>query len=246
MHVLHASTFQREGHRRTRNLLRQIAGDQHPPDELVVYDNGSEDPVAVAWLDTLEQTGRYAAEVVRWGPARGIYAMWNDALRCAVDALASERYGRRHFAAILNNDLDLPPGFLHALGTALDDAPADVAAVYPDWLLGWPCDSTPTGELRRTTGTRNLGGLSGYAFVVDVAPIADGRVPYIDEGYLWLCGDGDLVSSIEAAGLTAAAVVGLPVGHVGGATGKAHPWTRAQGRRDMDRSRLAGGHNHQP
>lgn len=242
-YVLHAATFQRDGHPRSRNLLRQLAGDAHRPDTLRLYDNGSTTPGARRWLDTLERTGRYGVDVVRWGPARGIYAMWNDHLRRAVEALEADRSGRRHFAAVLNNDLTLPDGFLHHLGDALYRAHPDVAAVYPDWPRGWPSPTEVTGELRRTAGTRNLGGLSGFAFLLDVEVIRSGAVPYIDEAYLWLCGDGDLVVNVQRAGLTAAAVVGLPVGHVGGATGKAHPWTVEQGRRDFARSREPGRHN---
>jgi GT2 family glycosyltransferase len=236
---LHAMIPMRDKHGLTRNVCRELAVDREDFDELWLYDNGSTNRAARDWLNTVAETGRYRAEVIRWGPAHGIYAMWNHAIqRAAFDALCGAVVGdeRPVYLAILNNDLILPPGFLKTLGDALFAAEPDVWVTYPDWQRGWPAPidfaAIERRELRRTRGTRNLGGMSGYAFLLDVETFVEYVPELIDERYLWHSGDGDLVTKIQREGGTAAAVVGLPIGHLENATSTDTDWTTRQGKAD--------------
>ena len=80
-----------------------------------------------------------------------------------------------HNVAVLNNDLDVSPGFLDRLATALRARP-DHTIAYPDYEARLPpglCD--PTGRM------------SGYAFMLrgEVGLRADPQ-------FVWWCGDDDL------------------------------------------------------
>ena len=230
----------RDYHVLTRSLCRQLA-EQGEFDRLWVYDNGSSSRSSRNWLSTIETTGRYGAEVVRWGPAKGIYRMWNDAWRRSLHTWRAETAGdpaERRFLAILNNDLEIPPRFLSNLAAGLlAGADEGVWATFPQWGLSWPSESTPTGRLSATRGTRNAGGMSGYAFLLDVTRHDTDGLPFIDEEFIWYSGDGDLVTQIEINGGTAARVEGLPVGHKEKATSRHHPWAKQQGPIDMRRYR---------
>jgi hypothetical protein len=187
-----------------------------------VFDNGSREYASQAWLDSLNDVR--GVEVIR-RPDSTIYQMWNEALAWAPAGT---------HVAILNNDITVPGRFLHHLSGALQTAPRDVWITYPDWDL----DSThdvPRGGVRRTHGTRNLGGMSGYAFMVDVDSLRANGVPPIDESFEWLCGDGDLIKQVEARGGCAARVLGLGVDHLEQATSSREAWTFEASQRDVER-----------
>ena len=144
----------RDNHGLTRNLCRGLAEGGPEYSHFWIYDNGSANRSAQRWLQTIEATGRYAAEVIRWGPTRGLYGMWNDAIRHALQLWLAGDLDHRVYLAILNNDLIVPPGFLGHLADALDQhRDAGVWITYPDWPAGWPRPVELTGEVRRTSGT---------------------------------------------------------------------------------------------
>lgn len=221
----------------TAMLLEDLAGDP-VIDRLWIFDNGSKVRKSTEWLKVAEEWwlkagGTGTLEVLRRPDVRSLYAMWNE----AIWDQGSQR------VAILNNDLRVPPRFLSTLDLAADIAPPDVWIVYPDWHRscadGVGVNGVPA--LTRTQGTRNLGGMSGFAFVCLVDRMRTGGVPRIDERFRWLCGDGDLIQQVQLAGGTAARVEGLPVDHLEGATARNQAWTTGASRRDRELRKLKYG-----
>lgn len=220
----------RDLHPLTARLIESLDGDY---DAIWIIDNGSTHPGTVRWLTGMAMP---RIEVVRWGAKRGIYAMWNYACTRATDLEMAT--GQAVHLAILNNDLTLTPGALSAMSSALDGAPPEVTVVYPHWQRTC-ARCTIDGPLHVTRGTRAFGGFAGYAFMHRPATL---RLPF-DEGYVWLAGDGDWLVHLEASGRLAAAVEGVGCEHVQRASSRKHTWTKAQGARDMARSREPGRHN---
>lgn len=189
-------------------------------DVLRVFDNASKSQASRLWLDQLEIPN---VEVLR-RPDSSIYQMWNEAMW--------ELSAPGAHVAILNNDIRVPGGFLGRLSEGLDVTPDEVVITYPDWQAK---SARLTGNVIPTQGTRNLGGMCGYAFMVDVDPCRSAGVPRIDESFEWLCGDGDFIQQIQARNLTAAKVEGLEIRHIGSATSKVNRWTREAIKRDRSR-----------
>ncbi len=229
----------RDEHPLTRALLRQLAADAEFA-QLSIFDNGTTAPNGIAWLQAVD-AGRFGPRVrVKRRPRATIYEMWNEAWR---DALLAGQAGAPVELAVLNNDIDVPPGFLGHLAQALRRAPDDVWITYPDWRRV-PADGVAlTGELTRTRGTWRRGGMSGFAFMLKPEKHHEAGWPFIDERFRWLCGDGDLVQQMERRGACAARVDGLPVRHVHRATSAngRNAWTVLAGQRDLALSRAKYG-----
>lgn len=218
----------RDLHHLTKALLGDLCADPQFG-VLRVFDNGSVHRNSVTWLNSLDVEN---VEVVR-RPNSPIYRMWNEALWELAEPGAH--------VAVLNNDIRVPVGFLGYLSEALSISPPDVVISYPDWKGAESRHCLPTGQVVPTQGTRNLGGMCGYGFMVDVDACRSAGVPPIDESFEWLCGDGDLIQQVQARGLTAAKVEGLGIEHVGSATSRVNQWTRGAIRRDRARRSIKYG-----
>ena len=156
----------RDRHELTGALLVQLG---LPPDRAIVVDNGSAVPAREALAGL--------ARVVDVG-GRNLSVLWNVGL----DLVASECAGP-HNVAVLNNDLEVPPGFLADLEAGLRVRPDHVIA-YPDW------------EGRLPPGVCDPGGrMSGFAFVLrgEAGLRADPR-------FAWWYGDDDLARQGRARG----------------------------------------------
>lgn len=212
---------------RTRYVAELALAD--PDVDLVVLaDNGSASYPVLSWLESLSAEPRVRVEHrPPLGPETSLYRIWNDHLELAQEIGAN--------LVLVNNDVRLAPGSFGLLGRALADAPADVAAVYPDWRR--PLDAgLELGELTRTRGAWTKGGLSGFAFAVRTSLVEPlGPIPRFDERYAWIYGDGDFVEGLELEGYIAARVEGLPLEHDQSTTARSVPWTRAAKRADTDR-----------
>lgn len=232
--MIHVCVPMRDEHPLTRALVRSLVQDSEFV-RLAIFDNGTTAPTGRRWLEAVEH-GRFGAgvEVVR-RPRATIYQIWNEAWR---DALVAARAGTPVELAILNNDIDVPPGFLGHLARALRAAPDDVWITYPDWRLD-PCEGAQPRGLTPTRGTWRAGGMSGFAFMLKPEKHDSAGWPFIDERFEWLCGDGDLVRQMELRGGTAARVEGLGLRHRRRATSSngRNAWTLAAGQRDLARSR---------
>lgn len=192
-------------------------------DVLRIFDNGSMDARSHAYFRVWSERPR--VHVVH-RPAATIYQMWNEALRLAQPG---------SHVAILNNDITVPDRFLETLSLAFVDADPDVWITYPNWHND-QAFRNPNAEklLDVTTGTRNAGGMSGFAFMVDIDALRSNEVPPIDERFLWLCGDGDLIKQIEMREGRAAMVRGLGIHHIGQATSRRYRKTTAMAQADRE------------
>ena len=169
----------RDRHELTRTLLTQLG---LPPDRVIVVDNGSTAPACEALAGL--------ARVVEV-PERNISVLWNVGL----DIVAAEQEGP-HNVAVLNNDLEVPPGFLAGLAAGLRAGPDHLIA-YPDWegrLEPDLCD--PTGRM------------SGFAFMLrgEAGLRADPR-------FAWWFGDDDLARQGRERGQVVC-VGGIHVSHL--------------------------------
>lgn len=215
----------------TERLVQSIlAGGE--TDRVIVFDNDSRSQAArTTWLRQSER--------VSWRQRSGngiIYQLWNEAWRDALGLWRST--GQLVDLAILNNDIVLPPDAMGLMSRALRAAPADIWAVYPDYRLPLgesTCAEPP--ELERTWGTYNLGGLSGFAFMLRPELHDEAGWPFIDERFEWLCGDGDLVQEMQRLGGQAGRVLGLPCQHSPRTTSTdgRNTWTFGASQRDKVR-----------
>lgn len=224
---------------RTRAVLEIVLED--PAVDLVVLDdNGSTDPAVASWLWSLEALESFvlrrpstAGIVVNRRPpledGGSLYELWNGVVK-----LAQGFAGRGPVnVALLNNDLRLTPRTVGILADALRSAPAEVAAVYPDYTRAL-ADDVDLGELVPTRGTWTKKGLSGFAFMFRGELMGD-VVPFFDTRYRLFYGDGDFVESLEDAGMTAARVSGLPLEHDKSTTVKTEKrWTTPAKRADLE------------
>lgn len=169
----------RDRHDMTSALLEQLA---LPADRVILIDNGSTTPAR----DVFEGRARVVEH-----PERNISAIWNAGL----DLIAAEQPGP-HNVAILNNDLNVPPGFLSGLANGL--------RARPDHLIAYP-----DHERRLPAGLCDPGGrMSGYAFMLR------GEAGLrLDPQFVWWYGDDDLARRARQQGRVVC-VGGLHLNHL--------------------------------
>lgn len=201
----------------TASVCEQL-GDQAGWETCWIFDNGSTD-------GTAEYLARLTARDPRfrrvWAPEWGIYQMWGQGL-----IFASGHGADR--VLFLNNDVILAPGTVDALTVALDADPLNWLA-YPDYDL--PAEGGYFPALRTTAGTYRSGGMCGFAFMLEVAPVV--WEPLIDPRFGWWCGDDDLAFTVEAMGGRQVRVEGLGITHLNEATARLYPELHEQKARDL-------------
>lgn len=157
-------------------------------DDLLIFDNGSEDPAMRSWLERIGANGM--ARVFDASEAEGIHAMWNAGI-----AEARRLHPGGVDVALLNNDLLVGHGFLQRLSRGLREDPSCLAV----------CGNYDNRPGRGTIPVRGIaagrydgtGGLAGFAFMVRSELLERYRFP---TEMAWFFGDNHLVASIEAAG----------------------------------------------
>ena len=192
----------KDRHEMTERLLSQL----DDADEVFVFDNGSRQP--------------FPGSVLR--PDSTVYALWNEGLRAARTAVA----GAPHNVAVLNNDLEVPPGFLTDLARGLRHTD-DTWIAYPNW----EALAIPAGVAQPVTLAAKQH-LSGWAFMLrGEAGLA------FDERFEWWYGDDDIQRQVEAAGRRVVCVGGVTCRHLeAGQSTAASPELRAKA--DADRQRF--------
>lgn len=170
-----------KGHHDLTDALVDQLLDQGEADGIFIFDNGS---------DTDPYPQRPGVTVI---PAAGknIHEMWNAGVQTCVSGAP------RCNIAILNNDLEVGPGFLSGLAATLR-ADSRRLAVSPNY------DNRPgTGflEVKGICANRydGTGGLAGFAFMVPGEMFAAGFPPF-DETLQWWYGDADFILNIERFG----------------------------------------------
>ncbi len=185
-------------HQYTESLLRQLAA-QKGYHRIFVYDNGS---------DSDPYTG-YVPDECDVIPAAGlsIHEMWNAGIRAA-----KAKYAACNIA-ILNNDLNIGPGFLEGLALRLRAHDA-LWAVSPNY------DGRDfEGDILRVKGIAagrmdGTGGLAGFAFMVK-GELYDHGLPLFDDYELWY-GDTDFAMTVDALGGILGIVKDVAVEHIDG------------------------------
>lgn len=171
-------------HEMTYNLISQL--DERA--EVLLFDNGSEPPLDGAIL-------AFNAPLHR---------MWNAGLDVA-EKRAKELGADKWNVAILNNDLEVPPGFLAMLegGVRAHD---DVWVSYPNWQ-GL---EIPHGQAAITSGQGGDGRtLSGWAFMLK----GESGLRFDEQFEFWY-GDADIQKQVEAAGKHVVCVGGCYCTHL--------------------------------
>lgn len=163
----------RDRHDMTANLIEQLEGYA----DIFVFDNDSDVPPPDEWNAI---PAKYET----------ISQMWNDGLHRAEEAAKAAGHDEWN-VAILNNDLEVPPGFLRTLanGLRLRD---DFWIAYPNWHGA----DIPEGNAVITSSNEGTGRtLSGWAFIVR------GETGLrVDERFEWWYGDDDLQLQVESQG----------------------------------------------
>lgn len=214
---------------RTRRITHQLLRDPMV-DRVVLADNGSTDPDTLAWLERIIDPRIVVEHRPPLGPGRSIYTIWNEHTAAALAA-----HPGPVTMVLLNNDIGLPERAVGQLARALRTAPADVAAVYPDWSRPLSAGTRLTGGLTRTRGAWRSGGMSGFAFAFKAELIRDRILPLFDERYEWIFGDSDWVEAIQDRGFCAARVDGLPLEHDKSTTAGRMTWVSEAKHRDVKR-----------
>lgn len=170
-------------HDMTYRLLSQLDENAH----VLLYDNGSDPP-----FDAIDATG--------WP----LHRMWNAGLDEAAKT-AAEIGADRWNVAILNNDLEVPPGFLAQLEGGIR-ASDDNWISYPNYHGV----EIPVGQAVATKGEGGDGRtLSGWAFMIR----GESGLRF-DEQFQWWYGDSDIQRQAEAAGKNVVCVGGCFCTHL--------------------------------
>jgi hypothetical protein len=174
----------KDRHEMTSTLVSQLTGWQ----DIFVYDNGSETPPPSEWgaVDAKGMT---------------IYQMWNAGLDLAEKTARQCGYEEWN-VAILNNDLEVPPGFLMLLSRGLRTRD-DFWISYPNWHG----TDLPEGQIHIPFGLGRT--MSGWAFMV-----RGESGLRVDEQFEWWYGDDDLQLQVEAGDHRVVCVGGCTARHL--------------------------------
>jgi GT2 family glycosyltransferase len=200
----------KDRHEMTTNLIGQLAADVRTEKaSVLLMDNGSAPPFA----DAVDCAG--------WP----LHRMWNHGLDLA-EKTATEAGADRWNVAVLNNDLEVPPGFLAKLEAGLrcvDDA----WVAYPNHHG----IEIPDGAAMVTSNPDYAGQtMSGWAFMIR------GETGLrFDEQFQFWYGDSDLQKQVELAGKHVVCVGGCYCNHLDPMTSSADPVRLAQIREDERR-----------
>lgn len=207
---------------RTEGVVKSLLTD-NGVDLIILDNNGSTDEAMLAWLREIGEDPRV---LVRHNATLesglSLYKVWNDAVISAQLVAGDDPVN----VCILNNDIQFRRGTVSVMAEELRKAPPEVAAVYPDYNRDTKLGIATRRSLDKTRGTWRQNGMSGFAFMFKGELMGD-VIPFFDERYHLLYGDGDFVESLAMAGLVAARINGLPLKHRKSTTLNSMKWTRA-------------------
>jgi hypothetical protein len=193
----------KDRHVMTARLLRQLSG----VDQVFLFDNGSTPP--------------FPGAVVRADAT--IHQMWNEGLRDA----AAAADGGPHNVAVLNNDLELEPGFLEKLAAGLRRDDRSWIA-YPNFKGLDIADGDAVA-----VSYRDGHHLSGWAFMLR----GEAGLRF-DEQFEWWYGDTDIQRQAEVSGHQVVCVGGAACVHLeSGRSTDASPELQAKAAADQVRFR---------
>ena len=198
--------------------------EQGEADEIVVVDNGIPDEAGRAqFLDRPRVT-------LLDGQGLGINAMWNLGIEHLL-----EQHGRSTHIAILNDDIEIGPGFLGALSRALqsDNKLVAVSGNYDGRRRPGLVE-----EVRDICAGRydQTGGFGGFAFMVNAAFFTGGyRFPH---QCMWWYGDNDLVMAALDVGAKVGIALGASCVHIegGGQSAGDVAWSDYEAQTTLDRA----------
>lgn len=211
--MIQAAVFFRDHLEMTADLVNSLDG----ADMIHLFDNGSEDDIVPLLGDNLDSRKIQ----LWWTPGMTLSEMWNKAWQAASAGQVSVDL------AILNNDIQVEPGFLASLSTALhsDD---NLWAVSPESRFYLNFDK-PTGEIIPVDKV-GIGGMAGWAFMVRTEKWTNHLV---DPQFEWWYGDNDVAAHVLSNGGKIGMVEGLTCNHLTSATWIDHP--ELHSRTDVDR-----------
>lgn len=186
----HAPTFVvipvKDRHEMTVNLISQLQGWA----DIFIFDNGSEVEPPDVWnaIDAKGQT---------------ISQMWNAGLDLAAK-YAAEANVTEWNVAILNNDIEVPPGFLAALSHGLRTRD-DFWIAYPNYHGV----DLPDGQVIVSQAAGGKRTMSGWAFMV-----RGESGLRVDEQFEWWYGDDDLQLQVESTDNRVVCVGGCTAKHL--------------------------------
>ena len=183
----------KDRHDMTRTLLSQLDKNAF----VHLFDNGSDPPLDVAAEGT---AGTWTHDAEGWQ----LHRMWNAGLDAAAEHAKNKGFDKWN-VAILNNDIEVPPGFLAGLegGLRADD---NNWVSYPNYHGA----EIPAGKAVATQGQGGDGRtLSGWAFMLR----GESGLRF-DEQFAWWYGDSDIQKQVEAAGKYVVCVGGVHCNHL--------------------------------
>lgn len=193
--------------------------------EIFVFDNSPAQEAESRLSQILEQESHRLRIV--GAPDEGIYKMWNRGID--LGKRIEEMLETDVYVAILNDDLRIPELFIDSLSKAMNASGA--AACYPDWTeFTHDAPTPPEITWRETTGTGKDHGMSGWAFMLRAS-----CAPFVDDRFVWWCGDDDIERTIRANGGEVICVKGVGLTHFTSSTAQLHPELHAIGWEDVER-----------
>lgn len=191
-----------------------------------LYDNGSKEESTEVVRQQIGDDHRF--EIVD-APDQGIYQMWNNGWKKAIEASPD------CYILFLNNDITIGHWFIHLLSWVLDHDD-NVGISYPNYdrdVSAGKDVATEIGYLP-TRGTYKDGGMCGWAFMLRGTLTHEG-LPYVDENLKWWYGDDYIELQVRKLGYMVVRVLGLPVDHINEATASngENTWVQAAKEEDV-------------
>jgi hypothetical protein len=179
-------------HEMTRNLVAQLLEKYHHQNDqtpvVLLYDNGSSPP----YDEAIPAAGM------------GLHEMWNAGLDAA-EQRAKELGADKWNVAILNNDLEVPPGFLSKLESGIRG--------HDDNWISYPNHhgvDIPAGQAAVLENSSMAGQtMSGWAFMIR----GESGLRFDEQFEFWY-GDTDIQKQVEAAGKNVVCVGGCYAKHL--------------------------------
>lgn len=212
----------------TQLFLQSIKENSSQPYELIVVDNGSDDPTK-SWLR------QQKCKLIRWEENQGTTKAWNAGIKAA----------RGEYVCVINNDVIVSPKWLEGLLKTLLNAPEDLGVLSPSTNeVTYNLNISPNNEGYKIFKQESLHMQSQKEVLWQDSLVGAGmvltrklinKIGLFDERYFAYYNDLDYLLALVSAGFKSYTTNQSMIYHFGGASGKNNPIIAAKKEEDKEK-----------